>query len=118
LNEAISNADRIEMKMLIDGELIEGIKFAYSTEEEKAGLASDLMGLEPARAECLEEIGALVFLKEEKSIAELKFNVNADCALAWFESSMNEQAFGLSDTLAVLLQQRYELVSAVKGQSE
>ena len=118
LNDEVMNADRIEMKILINGELVEGIKFAYSTEEEKFGLLSDLSELKTVNAECLEEIGAFEFFVEDKSTDKLKFNATDDCAFAWFGNGMNGKAFILSDSLNSLLQQRYQMVSAVKGQAQ
>ena len=115
LSDGVMKADKIEMKILINDKLVDGIKFAYSTNDEKVGLLSSLKELKTVNAECLNEIGAFVFLTEEKSTEELKFNATDDCAFAWFESGMDGKAFILSDSLALLLQHRYEMVLAVKS---
>lgn len=114
LNDEIMNADRIEMRMRVGEDLVDGIKFAYSTVEEKNQLSAGLLELKSADSKCLEEMGRLVFLKEEKVSSELVFNASGNCSYAWFESGMSDRAFSLSDSLANLIQTRFELVSSVK----
>jgi len=115
LNTAFSESDWIEMKMLIGDELAEGIKFTYRTEEEKVKLDEGVGTIETADSTCLYEMGRLVFIKGEKGIAEMMFRSDGSCAYAWFESGMEGKAFKLSDSLAILIQDRFNLVSTVKG---
>ena len=55
------------MKMLVEEILVDGIKFSYSTDEDKLGLLANLRISESSDAKCLIEMGRLIFFVFVKS---------------------------------------------------
>lgn len=115
LNKAFEQADLVKLNFIIDGEIVEGIQFTYSTPEEIAGLRLNVKDWRSGKTECQDEIGKLRLFFEDEPLLELPFNVNTECNTAWLNS---EGGFAFEDSLANLIIDRYEMVRSIKQSSE
>ena len=115
LDQAFSQAELIEMKFILNEELVEGVKFTYSSPEEIEQFHSQISTWSEERPDCYSEIGKIQFISEEQEILELQFNVDENCNLAWVST---DGGFSFDDSLRKLIVDRYVLVRSIKAEAQ
>jgi hypothetical protein len=111
LEQAFESADLVEIKFVLDGELVEGVKFTYDSTE-ILNLKSQVLPWSEHTGDCLQEMGRIQFVQGEETVLEVPFNVGGDCNVAWLSG---QGGFSFQDSLRLLVIDRFDLVRSIKG---
>lgn len=118
LNEVFETADKIEMIMRYNGRYVSSIKFSYQSTEEIQLLKSEVGGIAENAHYCDDDMGALFFWAGEKKVSEMSFNAAENCKLLCFKKGVKNNCFEINDSLAQIINTRFEMVRSIKSDSD